>query len=289
MRMTWARGIALILIITGAALGWVMWMIFRGPVDVTGSPVVTTPPPPVRDPGTVIVVADVWPPYNCQPGAEPEGFVVDIVRAVFPDHRVEYRLLSWKRALEAVRAGVCDGALCASPTEGAGLVLPEQEIWPNRPVFVVRKGHPWRFAGPDSLQKVRLGAIVGYDYCRWIDDYLMAHERDPMRVQMVTGETALEQNIRKLIDQRIDAVIDNEPAIRWQARHLGVEDRIEVAGSCEDRQNLYVAFTPSERGRMLAKRFSTGLAGLRSDGSLTKMLARYHLSDWRQTAGADGR
>ncbi len=242
-------------------------------------------PSSTRDAHTLLLAADAWPPYNCDPSTGQEGYVVDLARSIFEPRgwKVDYQLLAWERALEQVREGAIDGAIGASPSDGMGLQLPQQEIAQNFPVFFVRTGHPWKYENPGSLEHICLGAISGYDYRPVINEWISANQHDPHRIQLVSGNTALDQNVRKLLAGRIDAIIDNETSVRWALRQVGVSNQVQLAGSVPMVVHLYIAFSPSPRGVELSHLWDQGLGELRANGKLSAILSRYGLSDWRPT------
>ncbi len=215
---------------------------------------------------------------------------MELAREVFRDSakQVEFRAVPWQRAIDRAHSGACDGVIGASTTDGAGLIMPQQEMSRNFPVFLVRKGDPWRFTGVKSLAGRRLGAIVGYDYRAEVNAYITANAEDPARVQLLSDDTALDQNLRKLIDGRIDMTIDNEASLRWAARQVGVTDKVELAGGIPEVKRLYVAFSPDERGRKLAAEWDAGMTRCRLDGTLKRILASYELTDWRKGSDEQG-
>ena len=104
--------------------------------------------------GTVTLVADEWPPFNMAPGGPRQGYMVDIAREVFEPlgFTVEYRTMSWVRALDDVMAGVHDGVIGATRAEARSLVIPEECLGLDRLAFYVRKDSQWRshYAEPAS-------------------------------------------------------------------------------------------------------------------------------------------
>ena len=49
---------------------------------------------------TLIMKADEWCPYNCNPKDSNLGYMVDIAKAIFEPagHKIEYQILTWARA-----------------------------------------------------------------------------------------------------------------------------------------------------------------------------------------------
>jgi polar amino acid transport system substrate-binding protein len=229
--------------------------------------------------------ADLWCPYNCEPGAEREGYMVDVARRIFEraGHTVEYHALNWARSIQMAKEGRIHGIIGAGKDEVPDFVFPEMELGVIRNTFFVRKGETWRYSGTASLRSRRLGVILGYGYGPHLDDFIERHRKTNM-VQLVAGNDALRNNINKLLAGRIDTVLEDNAVFRHVSRDMGVADRIEEAG--DDRtygsiNNLYIAFSPNRpNASHFAKILSEGLADMRRTGELAEILAHYGLEDW---------
>jgi polar amino acid transport system substrate-binding protein len=232
----------------------------------------------------IVLVADPWPPFNNQPGSDREGYLVDVARAVFEPagHTVIYMTVPWKRAIEGTRTGRYTGAIGASKTDAAGFVFPDEELARNVLAFYVRSDHPWRFDGPASIETVSIGVAAGYDYRRWLNDYIQVHRGNDRRVQIVAGANPLKQNLQKLLLKRIDVVVDTEAAIRFTAKEMGVLEEIHAAGYGVETAYIYITFSPVLTvSPKLASLLSKGVADLRRSGRLQRILDRYGLRDWK--------
>ena len=232
----------------------------------------------------ILLVADPWPPYNIEPGSEREGYLVDVARTVFEPagHTVRYRTVPWKRAVEGTRVGIYTGAVGASKTDAAGFVFPDEELARNVLSFYTRNDNPWRFEGPASIETVSIGVAAGYDYRRWLNDYIRVQRGNDRRVQVVAGVNPLKQNLKKLLLRRIDVVVDSEAAIRFTAKEMGILDAIHPAGYGVEPAYIYIAFSPAlAASPKLAGTLSDGIADLRRSGRLQAILDRYGLRDWK--------
>jgi polar amino acid transport system substrate-binding protein len=232
----------------------------------------------------IVLVADPWPPFNIQPGSDREGYLVDVARAVFEPagHTVTYMIVPWKRAIDGTRAGRYAGAIGASKTDAAGFVFPDEELARNVLSFYTRTDNPWRFEGPASIETVSIGVAAGYDYRRWLNDYIRVHRGNDRRVQVVAGANPLKQNLQKLLLKRIDVVVDTEAAIRFTAKEMGILEAIHAAGYGVEPAYIYIAFSPVLAGSpRLASLLSEGIADLRRSGRLQAILDRYGLRDWK--------
>lgn len=230
--------------------------------------------------------ADAWCPYNCDPGSDRPGYMIEIARAAFAaaGHTVDYRTLNWGRTIAEARAGRVDGVVGAGRTDVPDFVLPGLPLGRFVAGFAVRRGTTFAYEGPKSFEGRVLGAIVGYTYDPEIDAYLQAHLHDRARVEFTAGEGALRQNLLKLVNGRLDLVVEDVNVIRMTLRDAGLEDAVVVAGNLprEERDNLYIAFSPaSPRAADHAALLTRGVAAMRADGRLAAILARYGLKDWR--------
>lgn len=235
---------------------------------------------------TITLVADEYCPYNCVPGTERPGFVVEIAREIFGarGYEVEYRVMPWPRAVRAVRRGEYDAVICATPDEAPGLLYSRQEVTLCANDFFVLAGNPWRYTGPASLEGQRLGVIGDYDYsgADHLDVYIREHAGQET-VQSLTGGDALERNLRKLVSGRIDVVLDERAVVRCSAARMGIADQVVLAGSEDDTGPMYVAFSPANPATAAyLEIFDEGLEQLRASGRLDEILKPYGLEDWRR-------
>lgn len=230
---------------------------------------------------TITLVADEWCPFNCEPGSDEPGYVIEIARKVFGEagHSLSYEVLPWKRAVIMTRQGKYNGVIGAVREEAEDFIFPKEEIDRASTDFFVRKGDPWRFDGVDSLKKVRLGAILDYSYAAVLDEYI-ANNRN--KVDLATGDDAIDRNLKKLVHGRIDVMLEQEVVVRYAAKRLGFSDKIEFAGNDNVYDPLYVAFSPADpKSPQYAAIFDKGIRKLRDSGELAKILARYGLTDWK--------
>ena len=232
----------------------------------------------------IILSADPWPPFNTEPGSKNEGYLIDVAREVFEPlgHQVTYTCVPWKRALDGTRSGRYTGAVGASTTDASGFIFPNEELARNVLAFYTLADNPWRFEGPESIASVTIGVAAGYDYRRWLNDYIRIHAGDAGRVQVIAGKNPLKLNLKKLLLERIDVVVDSEAVIRYTAKQMNVLEKIKPAGYGVEPAYIYIAFSPAlPRSDALARQLSDGIVQLRHSGRLQAILDRYGLRDWK--------
>lgn len=233
---------------------------------------------------TVRLRADYWCPYNCDPGDEDPGYMIEIAEraAARLGLEIDYELMPWDRTMSEVRAGSVDAAVGATALEGDGLVLSDP-LGYDADCFFVAAGNQWRFEGVDSLPKVLLGAVSGYTHDEGpVDAYIAANSQPNGSVITSAGDEASSRNIRLLLLGRIDALIDSEAVIRMEAERQGQLGQIQIAG-CLEALPLHIAFSPKfGSAAALVAALREEVASLRKSGRLAEILGRYGLVDWRR-------
>lgn len=234
--------------------------------------------------GDVITLrADIWEPYNCDPGAAKPGFMIDVAKAIFTKagYEVDYQAKgwTWDRSIEEARNGRIDAIVGAYHNDAPDFVFPEETFITQRMTFFVKKGNPWRYAGVDSLAKIKLGVISGYAYEESITAYVKKNANQGM-VQVINKANALELNIKKLVAGRIDVTIEDAAVFTTKVAALGLDGQIEEAGAVGFPDNATIAFSPArESSKKYAEILSQGLKEMRTSGALKELLDKYGLKD----------
>lgn len=236
---------------------------------------------------TIKITADVWPPYTMDPSSGSAGYLIDVAKAVFEEqgHTVVYSVKPYARAVNDTKSGVehAVAGIYAPDAADLGLHYPANELGVSINTFFVRAEDSWSYVpakGNANFSSVRIGVITDYSF-REIQDYLDANKTSE-KVQYISGDNPLETNLRKLLAKRIDATIDDKIVVTYLSKQLGLSDKIKPAGSLGDKNTIVIGFSPANpKGAAYARQLSEGVARLRANGSLKKILARYALSDWK--------
>lgn len=225
-------------------------------------------------------------PYTCDRQKDGfDGFMIDIAKTVFEKagHTYHVTMMPFARALQFVIDGEYDAlAICnkADVPEG-GLIFPDIPIAIVKNTFAVRKDETWKYRDVDSLKNIRVGSIIGYTWKEEALNEYMAITKPPA-VQRVGGDDATEQNLRKLIANRIDAYLDDPLIISRTAQKMGIADKIKFEADVSPTPH-FVGFTPGkEKSLKYAKILSDGMRELRQSGELAKILEKYGIEDWEK-------
>ena len=230
----------------------------------------------------IVIAADIWCPFNCQPDSEQPGFMVEIAQRVFSEHGhdVQYVEMGWERAIHEARRGNINAVIGAYKGDAPDFVFPDQEMALVGNTFFARKEVAWRYDNIDSLQTVNLGIIKGYDYGEDLKEHIDQNSGE--RVFELIGDNPLQRGIKMLMAERLDTVIEGAQVFWHTASQLGLQDQFVVAGQAGELNRSYIAFSPKiEASNNYAELLSEGISRLRVSGELGHILHKYGLSDWR--------
>jgi polar amino acid transport system substrate-binding protein len=227
--------------------------------------------------------ADIWCPYNCEPDSEKPGFQVEIAKYAFEKagHTIQYSLLNWSRAVLETRKGKYHAILGAARGDAPDFVFPQSEVGVSQDCFYVKPENTWEFRDIDSLSTITIGVINDYSYGDLFDEYIKEHKNDHKRIQISSGEDALEKNFSKLIKSRITALIEEQSVMGYFLKKISKPELVRNAG-CFEGNNVYIAFSPENpKSQGYANILSQGIQELRESGKLKHILDSYGITNWK--------
>jgi polar amino acid transport system substrate-binding protein len=235
---------------------------------------------------TVTLRADHYPPFNGDPKSDRPGLIIEVATAVFVKAgiTVDYQVMPWTRTLDEVTAGRIDGAVGAEPDGTPDLVFPSEASAYWQPIFATPADSTWTYSGPDSLKGLAVGIVQDYDYGKdpQGNSYSGWFAANPQKVQTLKGDKPNEIATGLLSRKRIDLFIEDWSVIQASAAAAKVDPAaIRNAGTSGEGYPLFIGFSPTDRGRTLAKTLGEGIAAMRAEGSLAPILARYGVTDWK--------
>jgi polar amino acid transport system substrate-binding protein len=168
----------------------------------------------------------------------------------------------------------------AAKTDAPDFVYPDEPLGLDQAAFYVKKGTAWRYAGIPSLGAVKLAVISGYSYDDALDAYIHDNKGKPA-LQAVSGETALDQNIKKLKAGRVDVVVESQAVFSAKVADLGLKDEFEVAGTLAEASEVFVACSPAKpAAKDYVRLLTEGVRAMRASGELGSLLAKYGVEPW---------
>ena len=235
----------------------------------------------------VVLRADLWCPYTCDPKSDKPGYLVEIARAAFAAHDIEvdYQLMPWKRVLVSLRAGEIDGAVGAGQREIPDTVTPARSLGADITVLAIRADQAFVYRGPASLEQLRIGVVTDYSFDDGgpIDAYVQRHiEAKDGKVEQVYGTDAQMQNMMKLLNGRIDAIMDDQQVLRFNMKRLRTPFPVKFI-VVDARLDASIAFSSANpHAQAYADMLSDGVEELRRSGRLKQIMGRYGLPDWEK-------
>ncbi|WP_100916038.1 substrate-binding periplasmic protein [Pseudoalteromonas spongiae] len=234
---------------------------------------------------TLVLVADPWCPYSCNEEDVRKGYMVELASIVFNQlgYKVEYQNMPWSRAIKSVKEGDVDGIIGAGRDEVPELIFPETPLGVAAHTFFTLKKSNWTYSSLQSLNTVSLGVIQNYSYGTLYDDYIKHHGSDISKVQLVSSLSGLEQNLSKLVRERVDVIIEDRNVVKYHYSSQDLEFELREAGVVS-YEEVYIAFSPKlKEAKLLAYTLSKQLKDMRKSGELAKTLSAYGINDWHKS------
>lgn len=231
---------------------------------------------------TISISAEIWCPYACEAGSERPGIMVEIMKEIFEEQgmSIEYRLMPWRRALKETERGSTDAVLGVVHGNSGRLLLDEIGLGVDETIVVLRNESDFQYAGPESLDSLRLGVIANYTYDNngELDKYLAKRKRAQDRIVTIYRDEPLKSLVNMLQGYRIDAFLENRQVTMYEGDRLNFEDKIRIV-STGLGDTIHAGFTPNDRGRDNLDMYNRGLARLMSSGRVNEIVQRYGLDE----------
>lgn len=225
--------------------------------------------------------ADDWCPFNCS--EQKKGYGVEVAEQVFAaaGHLIQYQLAPWSRSLEDCLRGEVEAVIGAAPVDSPDLVFGAEPIGQWDSTFVVKAGNPWRYDGVESLGRVKLAAIIGYIYMEPVGEYVEANKKNRSRVIQVGGTQPLDQSLKMVAADRVDAAMESRTVLDYKLREMGLTGSLSIAGGTQSGP-IYIAFSPKHpKARDYVRILDDGIRAMRADGRLKAILDKYGVRDWK--------
>ena len=159
-----------------------------------------------------------------------------------------------------------------TPERKRVMLFPTHPVIRQDFVFLGRKDSPSPFIGDlSTLSTLRIGVVTGLTYG---DRFTQALRAGLLKTE---GVTTLEQNIRKLLAQRIDLVVSSRLVAMQAVRELGADALIEVKGPPIETLPSYLGLQLGKH-EAIARKFDQAIDEMQKDGTLRKIEERHERS-----------
>lgn len=228
---------------------------------------------------SVTIRADYWYPMNGDANSPYPGYMIELARAIFEPNgiQVDYDTMPWIRALQQTREGEFDCVVGAYKDDAPDFLFPKEHWGKDQTTFYVLKNEGWRFNQDlDSLVGREIGTISGYSYGKKLDGYFAKH-----KTQEVSGDHALDTNIKKLLTGRIDTLVESQYVMESQLTLMQLTDQVISAGATKQSAPMYFACGPNNpKSKTWIELVDETLPQLKSNGVFKKILQRYGIASW---------
>jgi len=206
---------------------------------------------------TVSVVQD-FPPYAYSEDGNIKGIHTDIAKSVLDLMQVKYTLKAypWKRVVAMTdQARVTFSLTWVEKPERFEKYLMIGPIQDGRTVFAVRKNSQIKFNELADLKGHSIGTISGYAYPKEFDKATFL-TKDPATINNASL-------IKKLIAKRNDIIIGDENVLAFEAKKLGVSDKIKFLPKPLKVVYRYAVFPKAHKEQ--ATKFGNALNDFKAD------------------------
>ncbi len=230
---------------------------------------------------TISIRADDWFPMNGDPNGNTQGYMIDMATAIFTaaGHTVDYNVMPWERAVNSVREGKFDCVVGAYPEDAPDFIFPSVSWGMDSTGYYVKNESTWQFAGFDSLLSQKVGVISGYAYG---DEFDALVKSRPDVFKDASGKDALDKNFKKLLNDRLDVVVESVAVANAKLKELGFSSKLKSAGTNPEKAPIYIACSPAKStSKSYVELIEQGTNTLRESGQLKNILDKYGLQDWQ--------
>lgn len=229
---------------------------------------------------TIILKGDIWCPFNCSTKDAKKGYMIDVAKIIFErkGHNIDYQIDTWSESIKAVRSGQATGLIASNVYDAPDFIFPQNSLGFSRDCFFVKPKDKWEYKDSDSLKGRKLGVVNAYAYSRTVNQFLKDNKEN---ISEATGDNALELLVMYMNNNKIDTIVENPIVFSYYQDHNLTETKFEEAG-CAESSELYISFSPKHpRAKEFAQILSDGIADLRKDGTMDKIIKKYNLKEWK--------
>lgn len=227
-------------------------------------------------------------PFVCDPAKEDgrPGFSIELERAVFEraGYQINFHLVPYIRSIKMTEVGEYDAVGFCNDESSEKNICSKESVGPMLQAFYVKKGTPWRYTGIESLEKIKVGVISGYDYTLLSEEfqaYLEKNRDNHDLVEYQYGKNVLHRIFQKILLGRIGTTNESVYVADYVAQKAGLLDKLEKAGTFEKVVWGRMCFSPknpnSEKYVII---LDEGIRQMKASGEMDRILNKYGLKEW---------
>ena len=236
----------------------------------------------IADREKMVLGADYWCPYNCNPSDLEPGFLVELATKVFSIYgiEVEYVQMPWYEALEKAEKGDIDGVIDISEGFNEDLAT---TLTPQGKSFVsvfTRPDSEWVYDGIDSLKGKKASIILDYNLTDSLKQYISAnYSKNPSLFVLEDGKNAVVDSINHLIEGNVDLYIEDEVVVDYYLSRHNLLAAVKNAGRVDKTPvPLFIAFSKKiDNSEKYIKMLEDGISSITATKDVDDLKKKYHI------------
>lgn len=223
---------------------------------------------------TVVIAATDWAPYSGSTLLN-GGFFSEITTAAFikAGYAPKLIFIPWKRALLMTREGKCDALLGVSYTkERTHFFAFPQYAWDNQVFFFVKKETHKTYVTPKDFCPARLGVFLGSFY---------AERFRKIGCLTIDEVSTIQQNIKKLLSDRIDLFIDSKDAVDYYINKEFPDHKNDIKAVLPryEIDKIYLVISKKNpNSTQMVRDYDLGINAIKADGSYQKIIEKHGIT-----------
>lgn len=225
----------------------------------------------------IVIAATDWAPYSGSSLLN-GGFLSEITITAFRKAGYDATLiiLPWKRALEMTKEGKYDALLGASYTKERTLFFAyPKHSWNNHVFFFVKKETNRTYVTLKDFCPARIGVFLGSFY---------AERFRKIGCLTVEEVPTIQQNIKKLLSDRIDLFIDSKDAVVYyiNKEFPGHKNDIKTVLPCYENDKIYLVISKKiPKSAQMIRDYDLGIKAIKADGSYQKIIEKHGITPFQ--------
>ncbi|MBF0362884.1 MAG: transporter substrate-binding domain-containing protein [Oligoflexia bacterium] len=230
---------------------------------------------------TITIRSDNWMPYNGDPSDKNPGYIIELLKEIYKPYTItiDYQIVPFTRALKETREGKSNAVIGVYKEDAPDFIFPNEPLCFGQDGFFALKEQKtnWSFKDADSVANVKIGCASEYAYSD--EKIIQAMKKYPASFDCIKGEDPLQTNIKKLLNKRIVAILENRSVMNWMIAKMNLQDKIIWATAVETINTpMFIAFSPkSSKSKDLAKKFDLGIKKLQENGVMKELQKKYQI------------
>ena len=219
----------------------------------------------------ITILASEWSPYTSET-LDSGGFLTEIAVTALTKagYQTTLEFLPWKRALKLTKIGLSTALVGAyySKERSHYFSYPEYS-WKTSGQFFVHKNHHYNYQKIEDLCPAKLGIYAGSSYIK---------ELGSIKCFEIQTVTTIQQNIKKLLNKRIDAFIETKESVLFYLKKdfPNQINKIVALSPAFKTNEIYIVFSKkSPNYQKIQADFDTAIKKMQADGSYENILKKH--------------